>query len=224
MLWYGSKPNFYKVFNPSVNKANLFHLKKKKNSLNFFKRNVYNLSTFFMYVPSIWKISLFKNIELNYFFIFFYSKTFFFFLPLNNSFISFKFNQSSSCISFLYFYKSYFFLNFFYYFKKIFYAFSKIFFKKLKFRGKGYYVYKNKRNTVALQFGYSHIKRLFFFYNFVKFLSKTSIVVFGLNPNMISKTAHHFKNTRPINIFTGKGVRFTRQIIYRKTGKVSNYR
>nr|AEV66652.1 hypothetical protein [Oxytricha trifallax] len=50
------------------------------------------------------------------------------------------------------------------------------------------------------------------------------MVVFGLNPNMISKTAHRFKNTRPINIFTGKGVRFTRQIIYRKTGKVSNYR
>nr|AEV66653.1 rpl6_ii [Oxytricha trifallax] len=54
----------------------------------------------------------------------------------------------------------------------MFYAFSKIFFKKLKFRGKGYYVYKNKRNTVALQFGYSHIKRLFFFIILLNFYLK----------------------------------------------------
>jgi hypothetical protein len=29
---------------------------------------------------------------------------------------------------------------------------------------------------------------------------------------------------RPINIFTGRGVRFSRQIIYKKVGKVSSYR
>nr|AEV66654.1 rpl6_i [Oxytricha trifallax] len=108
MLWYGSKPNFYKVSNSSVNKAGKFHLKKKKNALNFFKKNVYNLSTFFIYIPSIWKLSFFKNIELNYFFIFFIRKLFFF-LPLNNSFISFKFNRNSSCVSFLYFIKVLFF-------------------------------------------------------------------------------------------------------------------
>jgi len=125
---------------------------------------------------------------------------------------------------FFFFYKPAFFLTFFTYFKKIFYAFSKIFFKKLKFRGKGYYIYKNKRNTIALRFGYSHIRRLFFFYNYVKFLSKTSVLIFGLNPSAISLSAMSLKNTRTINIFTGKGVRFNRQIIYRKTGKVSSYR
>jgi len=29
---------------------------------------------------------------------------------------------------------------------------------------------------------------------------------------------------RPINIFTGRGVRFAKQIIYKKAGKVSSYR
>tara|TARA_B100000795_G_scaffold73607_1_gene52083 strand:- start:7717 stop:7854 length:138 start_codon:yes stop_codon:yes gene_type:complete len=32
------------------------------------------------------------------------------------------------------------------------------------------------------------------------------------------------KALRPINIFTGRGVRFNKQIIYKKTGKVSSYR
>jgi ribosomal protein L6P/L9E len=99
-----------------------------------------------------------------------------------------------------------------------------IFFKKIKFKGKGYYIYKNKRNTVALQFGYSHIKRLFFFFISLKFLSKTSILFFGLNQNSVFLASKKLFSVRPLNIFTGKGMRFTRQIVYRKTGKVSSYR
>lgn len=224
MVWYGSKTNFLKLHNSSTNRSNLFFLKKKKNSINFFKRNVYSLSSFFFYIPSLWNFSIFKSICKNSFFIFFYSKNYFFFLPINSSLTSFKVNKNSSSISFLYFYKNIFFFTFFSYFKKIFYIFTKIFFKKLKFKGKGYYIYKTKRNTIAFQFGYSHIRRVFFFFNYVKFLSKTSILMFGLNPNTLSQAGISFKKIRPINIFTGKGVRFTRQIIYRKTGKVSSYR
>jgi len=33
-----------------------------------------------------------------------------------------------------------------------------------------------------------------------------------------------FYNIKKINIFTGKGIRFSRQILYRKTGKISSYR
>jgi ribosomal protein L6P/L9E len=106
----------------------------------------------------------------------------------------------------------------------LFYTFTKLFFKKIKFKGKGYYIYKNFRNTIALQFGYSHIKRLYFYFTFVKFLSKTSIILFGLNLKDISLLSKKLYSVRPINIFTGKGMRFTRQIIYRKTGKISSYR
>lgn len=224
MIWYGANTRFPKLNYSKTNQSSLFHLKKKKNAINFFKRNVYSLSSLFIYIPSLWDFSIFKSFSNLSYHLFFYSKIYFFFLPLNSSLISFKVSKDASVVSFFYFYKSSFFLTFFSYFKKIFYAFSKLFFKKLKFRGKGYYIYKTKRNTVALQFGYSHIRRLFFFYNFVKFLSKTSVLTFGLNPRMLSTTAITFRNTRPINIFTGKGVRFTRQIIYRKTGKISNYR
>ncbi len=135
-----------------------------------------------------------------------------------------RYDQKTSVFFFFSSYNNNFINLFWTNFKNIFYSFSRIFFKKLKFKGKGYYIYKNKRNTVAMQFGYSHIKRLFFFYTYVKFLSKTSIIIFGLSKIKINKAAFHLRSVRPINIFTGKGVRFTRQIIYRKTGKISSYR
>ena len=34
--------------------------------------------------------------------------------------------------------------------------FKKIKFKKIKFEGKGYYLYKNFRNTIAPKFGFAH--------------------------------------------------------------------
>ena len=97
-------------------------------------------------------------------------------------------------------------------------------FFKVKFKGKGYYLYKNSRNTITPQFGYAH--RIYFYSYFasVKFLSKTSVFIFGLVNKDICDAAYGIKIMRPINIFTGRGVRFSRQTIYRKVGKVSSYR
>ena len=60
--------------------------------------------------------------------------------------------------------------------------------------------------------------------NKVKFLSKTKILLFGLVKQDILCAAYALKQKRSINIFTGRGVRFAKQIIYKKTGKVSSYR
>jgi ribosomal protein L6P/L9E len=109
-------------------------------------------------------------------------------------------------------------------YKNIFFSFSKIFFKKLKFKGKGYYIYKGFRNTIATQFGYSHMIRIFGYIISLKFLSKTIILAFGINKYDILKISRILINKRPHNIFTGKGVRFSKQIIYKKTGKISSYR
>jgi ribosomal protein L6P/L9E len=87
-------------------------------------------------------------------------------------------------------------------------------FNKLKFKGKGYYMYKSKRNTIALQFGYAHIVRIYTFLVNLKFLSKTAVLLVGLNKNDLLSISHNFRLRRPHNIFTGKGVRFTRQIIF----------
>lgn len=156
--------------------------------------------------------------------LYFYSNTYYFFLPIKLKFLLFFYDQPSKVFILNFLYINNFYRLFFYLFKLIFASFTKIFFRKIKFKGKGYYIYKNKRNTIALRFGYSHIKRLFFFLSHVKFLSKTSIFIFGINKTNIWKLSHKLKQVRPINIFTAKGIRFTRQIIYRKTGKISAYR
>jgi len=102
--------------------------------------------------------------------------------------------------------------------------FSKPFFLKLKFRGKGYYVFKGKRSTVTPQFGFAHRVYFYGFSMSVKFLSKTIIFLFGLLKTDVLRFTHAFKRVKSINPFTGRGVRFAKQIIYRKTGKVSLYR
>ena len=102
--------------------------------------------------------------------------------------------------------------------------FSLPFFLKIRFKGKGYYMYKSSRNTIAPQFGYAHRVYVYAQATSVKFLSKTKVVIFGLSKNDVLAASYGVKRTKPINIFTGRGVRFARQIIYRKTGKVSSYR
>lgn len=224
MLWYGSNVRFKKLKKNYLNSSISFYKKKKLNSLFLRKRNLYQIFPFYLYLPSMWKYSIFKITNKNTYVLYLYSINYFFFIPINNSLLHTSPFLNSSTISFFYIVKSTFFNTFFSFFKKIFYVFSKIFFKKIKFKGKGYYVYKNKRNTIAFRFGYSHIKRMYFFFTYVKFLSKTSIIVFGLNYKLLTETIKNIKSVRPINLFTAKGIRFTRQILYRKTGKVSSYR
>lgn len=148
----------------------------------------------------------------------------FFNIPIKLNYCFFFFNKFLNLISLKFFYNNNYFFLFFNKIKFFFYSFNLFFFKKIKFRGKGYYIYKNKRNTIALQFGYSHIKRLYFFFVNVKFLSKTSIILFGINYKNIFLTSKKLFLIKPLNIFTGKGMRFTRQIVYKKTGKISSYR
>jgi len=98
------------------------------------------------------------------------------------------------------------------------------FFKKLKFRGKGYYIYKNRRNTITPQFGYAHRIYVYSYFNIVRFLSKIKVFIFGLLKADVILASSEIRSKRPINIFTGRGVRFSRQVIYKKVGKVSSYR
>ena len=102
--------------------------------------------------------------------------------------------------------------------------FITFFFIKIKFKGKGYYIYKNKRNTITPQFGYSHRIYIYSYFNYVTFLTKTKVLIFGFSKKDTLSVAANIKNKRSINIFTGRGVRFSKQIIYKKTGKVSTYR
>lgn len=180
--------------------------------------------SFYLYNPPGWDAVILKNIATKKTVTIFLSTTYFFRLglPLGINQVSYDINSSLLVVHTSHNNSSY--RAFWSTLEATFRSFYKPVFKKIKFKGKGYYIYKNKRNTITPQFGYSHRLYLYSYFTSVKFLSKTSIFVFGLTKRDVITTSWEIKGMRPINIFTGRGVRFARQVIYKKVGKVSSYR
>ena len=95
---------------------------------------------------------------------------------------------------------------------------------KVTFQGKGYYMYKSWRNTFSPQFGYYHRHYCWASSVGVKRRGKRSISLYGLCRDDLLSVGRTLYNWRPIKLFTGRGVRFSRQKVYRKPGKISAYR
>lgn len=153
-----------------------------------------------------------------------YNSNYNFILPLASSYCNIYINHNKDIISIVPSVSNSFYSTFTSYYNTILHTFYKPTFKKLKFRGKGYYIYKNIRNTIAPQFGYSHRLYIYSYFNHVKFIGKTKIILFGLVKEDVIAASLTLKLKRNINIFTGRGVRFARQVVYKKQGKVSSYR
>lgn len=223
-MWYGIKysPNSRINYIRKIRRTSL-----RIRILSFLIPSYKTISLGFssIYVPYGWSLNILTpNGKNNFKLLYLYSNSYYFNLPVPSQFSVIRFDSQASVLHLNYWLVC----NHFYLYTKlisfIFYSFSRIFFIKLRFKGKGYYIYKNKRNTITPQFGHSH--RIYLYTSFVSvyFLSKVSIFIFGLSKHDVFKASVKVRNLKPINIFTGRGVRFTRQVIYRKVGKVSSYR
>ena len=95
---------------------------------------------------------------------------------------------------------------------------------KIKFEGKGYYLYKNIRNTLAPKFGFAHRLYLYHFKSWIKILSKTKLLFYNNDILHCLSNANQVRLLRPRNPFTGRGVRFGRSIRFKKKGKVSSFK
>ena len=193
-----------------------FFLKKIKYYINFKK--------IYFYLPSLWKFIIIQNFSNKLCLLFLYSSIYFFKIIFNNKFVSFYYCYMTKVLAWTTFKLNSNLLHYQNYMFKLFFTFSKPVFLRLKFKGKGYYIFKNKRNTITPQFGYAHRIYIYSFFIYVKFLRKTSILIFGLNFFDILFISYKCLSKRYINIFTGRGIRFSRQYIYRKKGKISTYR
>jgi hypothetical protein len=222
MKWYGLSNCL--ISNYLIKKKKRFQLKLRKSSMILFNRTGLNYYKINFYIPSNWNFLIIKKNNSEFFYCYIYSLSYFFFLPFSKFFLKIICDSKVNSLSLQFFFKNNFFSLFWCYFKSLFYSFSKIFFRKLKFKGKGYYIYKNSRNTIALQFGYSHKLYLYAFFLPVKFITKTIILLFGINKLNINRCGWSLFRLKPINVFTGRGIRFSRQIVYRKVGKISSYR
>lgn len=90
-------------------------------------------------------------------------------------------------------------------------------FSKIKFTGKGYKIKKNSKKSVILLFNRAHIT-IFWWNNFIlKKLKKYKMYIKHTNKNRQAVKA--LLGVRNINIFTKKGLRSSRQILYKKKGK-----
>jgi len=209
-------------------KLKILRLNKQKRRLNINLRDINTLkfsSSFFSLLPN-WNYSLIvpKNNQDHFKIIYFYTSSYFFNLPLPVKFIDLKFDKGSHSFLFTARLSSNFLKPYLNLVRLLFHVFYKPLFIKLKFKGKGYYIFKNQRNTITPQFGFSHRIYVYSFSVVVNFLTKTKVFLFGLSKRDLLTSAYSIKAMRPINIFTGRGVRFSKQLVYKKTGKVSSYR
>ena len=224
-MWYGFKryPNIPKFFKNKSYQRNyrdrIFGKLLKRNS-------IYPSTSFRFQIPANWNFILLQPSSkmTNYTIIYAYNETYYLNFLLRLDSPDLRYDLQTRTIQIKSFVTGYNYLWFLKTLASTLRRFHKPFFTKIKFKGKGYYVYKNFRNTIAPQFNYAHRVYVYAFSSSVKFLSKTKILLFGLSKYNILSIAHSFKRTRPINIFTGRGVRFARQVVYRKTGKIGAYR
>ena len=103
------------------------------------------------------------------------------------------------------------------------------FYKKITFSGKGYKIkkiYKNIKNInksiISFFFNKSHFNIVYFNNVLVKKLKKTKLIISSVNIKHLYYLSNTILNIRKVNIFTLKGLRLSRQIVYKKVGKKSS--
>lgn len=228
-MWYGT------TYLQKIHKNSKKVYKRQNKSFNTFVKTLafpilrYGSlfgSTFDLYIPSGWNLIILKpkTVTSSNLILYIYSEIYYFKLAIIQSFLFWNYNNYSHSLRISNRYVSSFYRTYFTKIRNIFYSFSKLFFLKLKFKGKGYYIYKTYRNTITHQFGHSHRWYIHAYFVSVKFLNKTTVFLFGSSKRDVFVIGHSIKHSKFINIFTGRGVRFVKQILYKKTGKVSSYR
>jgi ribosomal protein L6P/L9E len=223
MLWYDA-------LNKNNSTLSLLNSQKKLSQrLNTVKYTNAQKKKFTKYtqcyvLPNNWNLVITFNSKKNNTYINIFSPTYFFYLPIPFHKCLVKFDTVTNQLILQSLFVNSFTQTYYSITNLFFNSLLKPIFRKLKFKGKGYYIYKNYRNTITPQFGYSHRLYLYSNHTNVAFLSKTSLLIFGHNLTYIKNITNCIYSWRPINIFTGRGVRFSKQIIYRKSGKISTYR
>jgi ribosomal protein L6P/L9E len=222
MLWYGFrykiKLTTLKKLKKSINK------KSKRNCWPIYRNMQLKSQNFRLHKPFNWSLLFTKETSLKTINLLIVSPTYYLKIPVPKGLRSVSFDPNTNTFKIHSYYINNYYRLFWNFLTQVLKSFYSPTFLKLKFKGKGYYIYKNKRNTITPQFGYAHRLYLYSYFASVRFLSKTSIIIFGFNYCDLVKIGLGIKRMRPINIFTGRGVRFSKQIIYKKVGKVSSYR
>lgn len=100
------------------------------------------------------------------------------------------------------------------------FSWENFFFSKLYFIGKGFKIKKIKNNTY-LNFNYSHMNLLINQKNIIKKIQKNKLLIFSKNIKKFKNTLAYILNIKELNKYTTRGLRATKQIVYKKKRKNS---
>jgi hypothetical protein len=108
--------------------------------------------------------------------------------------------------------------------EKFFFSWDSYFFEKIKFKGKGYRIaFKKKKKIMKFYFGHSHKTIFIFRWTIIKKPHKYKFIILQNNLTTLKKLNHEILKIKPLNIYTKRGLRNFRQIIYKRKGKKSSY-
>lgn len=100
------------------------------------------------------------------------------------------------------------------------FSWDNFFFSKLYFIGKGFKIKKIKNNTY-LNFNYSHMNLLVNQKNIIKKIQKNKLLIFGKDIYKFKDTLNYILGIKKLNKYTTRGLRATKQIVYKKKRKNS---
>ncbi len=90
---------------------------------------------------------------------------------------------------------------------------------KIKFTGKGYKIKKVSTNSIVFVFNRAHLVLLYYKNIFFKKIKKRKIHIKYISFSLRNQIIPILKNIRYINTYTRRGLRISRQIIYKRRGK-----
>lgn len=103
-------------------------------------------------------------------------------------------------------------------------TFEFYFFIKIKFKGKGFKIKFNKKiKLIKFYFGRSHIT--FFKLKKIKLkkITKYKFILKNLNLSKLKTNSIKITKIKPVNVYTLRGIRLSKQIIRKRKGKKSSY-
>lgn len=104
------------------------------------------------------------------------------------------------------------------------FCFNRLWHVKIKFTGKGYKIKrKKKKKSIKFYFYYSHVNVIMLRNAKLKQRKKNKFIIKTWDKNNLKVTTKKILSIRNLNVFTKRGLRSSRQVIFKKTGKKSNY-
>lgn len=103
-------------------------------------------------------------------------------------------------------------------------TFELYFFIKIKFKGKGFKIKFNKKlKLIKFYFGRSHITFVKLKKIKLKKITKYKFLLKSLNLAKLKKNSSKITYIKPVNLYTLRGIRMSRQLIRKRKGKKSSY-